>query len=85
MIYGDLTHEVSYTTISLNHILLACGFRDVQFQEHGPKPTSLKSAARFVAWGVVRQVIKLIHFVETGGPSTGTYTRVMRAYAVKPI
>lgn len=85
VIYGDLTHEVTYTTVSLKHILLACGFGDFQFQEHCPQPTSLKGVARFVAWGVIRQVIKLIHFVETGGPSTGIYTRVMRAYAVKPI
>ena len=85
VIYGDLTHEVTYTTVSLKHILLACGFGDVQFQEHRPQPTSLKGVARFVVWGVIRQVIKLIHLVETGGSSTGIYTRVMRAYAVKPI
>jgi SAM-dependent methyltransferase len=83
IVYGDLTHEVTYTSVSLKHILLACSFRDVQFQEHGPQPTSLKGIVRFVIWGVIRQVIKLIHFVETGGPSTKFYTRVIRAYAVK--
>ncbi|MEH2464007.1 class I SAM-dependent methyltransferase [Nostoc sp.] len=82
-IYGDLTHEVTYTSVSLKHILLVCGFGDVKFQEHGPQPTSLKGVARFGIWGVIRQIIKLIHFIETGGPSTEIYTRVMRAYAVK--
>ncbi|OYE02380.1 class I SAM-dependent methyltransferase [Nostoc sp. 'Peltigera membranacea cyanobiont' 232] len=83
VVYGDLTHEVTYTSVSLKHILLACSFGHVQFQEHGPQPTSLKGVVRFGIWGVIRQIIKLIHFVETGGISTGIYTRVMRAYAVK--
>ena len=83
IIHGDLTHEVTYTSTSLKHILLACGFGDIQFQEHCPQPTSLKGIIRFGLWGLIRQAIKLIHFIETGGPSTGIYTRVMRAYAVK--
>lgn len=82
-IYGDLTHEVTYTTISLKHILLTCGFSNVQFQEHGPQPTSFKGVIRYIIWGMLRQILRLIHLVETGGISTGIYTRVMQATAVK--
>jgi len=82
-VYGDFTHEVTYTKVSLKHVLLASGFNQVEFQEHGPQPTSLKGIIRYIIWGLLRQVIKLIHYVETGGSSTGIYTRVMRATAVK--
>ncbi|MBR8833974.1 MAG: class I SAM-dependent methyltransferase [Stigonema ocellatum SAG 48.90 = DSM 106950] len=83
IVYGDLTHEVTYTTVSLKHILFACGFSEPQFQEHGPQPTSLKGVIRYGIWGILRQIIRLIHLVETGGPSTEVYTRVMRATVVK--
>lgn len=82
-VYGDFTHEVTYTKVSLKHVLLVSRFNQVEFQEHGPQPTSLKGLIRYVIWNILRQIIKLINFVETGGPSTGIYTRVMRATAVK--
>lgn len=83
VVHGDLTHEVTYTTVSLRHLLLTCGFQDIQFQEHDPQPTSLKGLIRCGLWSMIRQVIKGIHLIETGGPSTQIYTRVMRATAVK--
>lgn len=82
--YSDLTHEINYTAFSLHHLLLNCGFGEVKFQEHGPEPTSFKGIIRYSIWKVLRQILRFIHFVETGGPSTGIYTRVMRATAVKP-
>jgi SAM-dependent methyltransferase len=83
VVHGDLTHEVTYTTVSLRHLLLASGFQDIQFQEHAPQPTSLKGLVRCGLWSLIRQLIKGIHLIETGGPSTQVYTRVMRATVVK--
>lgn len=83
VIHGDFTHEVTYTTVSLKHVLLSCGFEDIEFQEHSPQPTSLKGKIRSGIWAVMRQIIRIFHIVETGGPSTGVYARVMRATAVK--
>lgn len=83
VIYGDFTHEVTYTTVSLRHVLISCGFESIEFQEHGPQPTSLKGAIRCFLWSGLRQAIRGFHLIETGGESTGVYTRVMRAVAVK--
>lgn len=83
VIYGDFTHEVTYTAVSLKHILLASGFSEAQFQEHRPQPTSLKGVIRYIIWDLLRQIIRVINLIETGGSSTGIYTRVMRAKAMK--
>ena len=83
IIYGDLTHEVTYTASSLRHLLSACGFNEVQFKEFGPQATSWKGAIRFILWQPIRQLIRFINIVEAGGPSTGIYTRVMAATAIK--
>jgi len=83
IIHGDFTHEVTYTTVSLAHVLRTCGFQEIQFQEHAPQPTSLKGIVRSLIWKSVRIVLRCLHMVESGGPSTGIYTRVMRATAVK--
>ncbi|MBF0289928.1 MAG: class I SAM-dependent methyltransferase [SAR324 cluster bacterium] len=82
IIFGDLTHEVTYTTVSLQHILISCGFKDIVFQEHGPQPTSLKGIVRYGLWKFLKIILRSIHLIETGGQSTGIYTRVMRATAV---
>jgi 2-polyprenyl-3-methyl-5-hydroxy-6-metoxy-1,4-benzoquinol methylase len=84
VIYGDFTHEVIYTTVSLRHVLISTGFSDIEFQEHCPQLTSVKGIIRSLIWSGLRQLIRLIHLVETGGPSTTIYTRVMRATALKP-
>jgi 2-polyprenyl-3-methyl-5-hydroxy-6-metoxy-1,4-benzoquinol methylase len=83
IIHGDFTHEVAYTTVSLEHLLRTCGFGQIRFQEHSPQPTSAKGFVRSLLWSAMRVTIRLIHVVETGGPSTGIYTRVMRVIAVK--
>jgi len=84
VIYGDFTHEATYTAVSLRHVLITCGFGDTEFQEHSPQPTSIRGMIRSVIWSGIRQLIRALHFVETGGPSTEVYTRVMRATAMKP-
>jgi 2-polyprenyl-3-methyl-5-hydroxy-6-metoxy-1,4-benzoquinol methylase len=83
IIHGDFTHEVTYTSDSLKHVLLVSGFSDIEYQESGPLPNSMKGIIRYVLWKSISQIIKFVHIVETGGPSTGIYTRVMRATAVK--
>ncbi|MFH1066826.1 MAG: class I SAM-dependent methyltransferase [bacterium] len=81
--FGDMTHETTYTAVSLRHLLLTCGFEHIQFQEHGPQSTSLWGCVRWALWQMIRQVLKCVHRVETGGVSTGIYTRVMRVTATR--
>jgi SAM-dependent methyltransferase len=81
--WSDLTHETQYTAISLRHLLEACGFRDCEFQEHGPTPLSVFGIGRTVLWKLLRMGIKTVHYVETGTGSTGIYTRTFRCRSTK--
>lgn len=78
---SDATHEALYTAISLRHMLEACGFDDCEFMECGPVPLSFFGVVRYGLWRLVRTVIKGIHYIETGAPSTGVYTRNFRVRA----
>lgn len=80
---ADVTHETLYTRGSLSHMLAIGGFVLVQVDEHSPEPTDLRSAIRWAGWKIMRGVIQLGHRIETGGGSSGVYTRVMRALARK--
>jgi SAM-dependent methyltransferase len=83
VVWSDLTHETTYTAISLRHLLEASGFSDLTFQERGPTPLSAFGLARTVLWRLLRTGIRAAHYIETGKPSTGVYTRVFACRAVK--
>jgi SAM-dependent methyltransferase len=80
---ADVTHETLYTRGSLGHILAIGGFGLVQVEEHSPEPSDFRSMVRWAGWKVVRGIIRFAHQIETGGGSSGVYTRVMRALARK--
>jgi SAM-dependent methyltransferase len=80
---GDVTHETLYTRGSLRHMLAIGGFSLVDVDEHSPDPVDFRSAVRWVVWHCLRSAIALCHLIETGGVSSGVYTRVMRAVASK--
>lgn len=81
---SDLTHETLYTAVSLRHLLQACGFAHIDFQEHGPVPSGARGSIRWMAWRAIRTAVQAIHDVETGTPSTGVYTRTFRCRTVRP-
>ena len=80
---GDITHESLYTKGSLAHLLAIGGFDLAAVQEHAPHPGDLRSTIRWAGWRLLRCGIRLFHRFETGGVSSGIYTRVMRAVARK--
>jgi len=80
---GDITHEALYTRGSLGHILAIGGFELLALDEHSAEPVDFRSAVRWLAWRCLRSGIAFCHRVETGGVSTGVYSRVMRAVARK--
>ncbi len=80
---GDITHEALYTKGSLAHLLAIGGFELVAAEEHSPEPVDLRSAFRWLGWQWLRFGIRLCHRFETGGVSSGIYTRVMRVCARK--
>jgi len=80
---ADLTHETLYKAGSLGHMLALGWFDLVAVDEHSAEPVDLRSAVRWAGWGILRRLIGLCHRMETGGVSSGIYTRVMRALAIK--
>lgn len=80
---GDVTHEALYTKGSLGHLLAMGGFELAGVDEHSPEPVDVRSAVRWLGWICLRGVIRFCHRMETGGISSGVYTRVIRAVARK--
>jgi len=80
---ADITHETLYTRGSLGHMLAIGGFELLAVDEHSPEPVDFSSGLRWLGWTLMRAGLVLCHRVETGGRSSGAYTRVIRAVARK--
>jgi len=64
--YGDFTHELAFTRVSLSALLKSCGFGSVQCFEDVPTLHGLKSAVRYILWRILRLPLRLWIMVETG-------------------
>jgi 2-polyprenyl-3-methyl-5-hydroxy-6-metoxy-1,4-benzoquinol methylase len=64
--YGDITHELAFTRVSLAQLLRASGFASVICFEDRPVPHGVKSAARAMLWACIRVGLLLYIAVETG-------------------
>lgn len=64
--YGDFTHELAFTRISLGQLLLSSGFSGVRCFEDTPVVHGAKSALRWVLWKVFRGLLRLYVAAETG-------------------
>lgn len=74
--YGDFTHEVHFAPTGLQRLLNLCHFCNIEIRETGPVIHDLVSAMRYVAWQLVRLLIKAWNLIETGDCGTGVFTRV---------
>lgn len=81
---SDPTHECLFTSTAYRHVLFASGFEVLGFKERCPRPVGAKGIARALLWKCMRNLIKAAHYIETGAPSTGIYSRVFACCAVKP-
>lgn len=66
MLFGDFTHEMSFTCTSINQILLSSGFTDICCVEDQPIAHGVKSGIRLFFWKVIRSVLRFYIAVETG-------------------
>lgn len=64
--YGDLTHEMAFTCVSISQLLRSSGFTRVICQEDTPVPHGLKSLARYILWKMIRGGLRLYIAAETG-------------------
>jgi cyclopropane fatty-acyl-phospholipid synthase-like methyltransferase len=72
--YGDYTHEMAYTSSSINQIILNTGFKGSYCFSAGPVPTGVVSSLRFVLWKCKELQLRFWKGVETGNPS-GIFTQ----------
>lgn len=84
--YGDFTHEVAFTPVSLGSLLRLTGFEEIESRELGPLPPryGARAAGRYLAWRGLRSLLKAWNLVETGSPGSGVYTRVFMMAALRP-
>uniref|UniRef100_A0A7C3V3Y7 Class I SAM-dependent methyltransferase n=1 Tax=Desulfobacca acetoxidans TaxID=60893 RepID=A0A7C3V3Y7_9BACT len=81
--FGDFTHEWIPTPKTLAELLDRTGLADFAARECGPQVHGLTSAVRFLLWQVLKGAVLLYNLVETGHRSSGIFTRVFLATAVK--
>lgn len=81
--YGDITHEVIFTPMSITSTLMMAGFSSVAVREVAPVPSSILSRGRWIAWKCIHALCALWNLVETGGTVGGIYTRNMLVKAEK--
>jgi len=79
--YGDLTHLTGFTETSIRQLLKLAGFSRVEVREAGPGFWSVKSAIRYLGWGMLKIPLRLWHLLEGGNPGPSVLTRVMLARA----
>ena len=69
VIYGDLTHLTILGEDSLRHLLQYHGFGNIQFYETSPIPNDIEGKFRFVAWQIIRAIIRLCRQIEAKNTS----------------
>jgi len=70
--YGDFTHEIVFTRISISQLLLSTGFRNVQSIEDEPIIHGVISIFRWFFWIIIRNLMRLYIAIETGYPGKDT-------------
>lgn len=82
--YGDFTHELAFTRISLDQLLRASGYAQVDCFEDRPVPHGLKSLTRASLWTVFRAGLLLYIAAETGAFDRKTvFSQNLLAVAIK--
>lgn len=66
VLYGDFTHELAFTSVSITQLLSASGFSKIRCYEDTPVPHGLKSTIRCGIWWVIRWILRFYLAVETG-------------------
>lgn len=80
--YGDLTHELAFTPMTVHQVFSTVGFTKVDCLEDKPVVHGMKSFVRRLIWDVGTLVPKLVLAAETGQTSL-TLSQNMLVVAVK--
>jgi SAM-dependent methyltransferase len=84
MRYWDYLAGGAFTRASIGQVLRACGFREVRCFEDVPAVHGPASAARWLAWKLVRAVARFILAAETGeGGGAAIFSQCLLAVGLK--
>lgn len=64
--YGDFTHELAFTSQSIEQVLRAVGFSEINIFPQRPVIHGLKSFIRYFLWYIFELLLKLYLLVENG-------------------
>jgi 2-polyprenyl-3-methyl-5-hydroxy-6-metoxy-1,4-benzoquinol methylase len=64
--YGDLTHQLAFTSESIRQLILAIGFANVRCHEDIPAVHGVKSLVRRLFWSFVRTGFRICLSIESG-------------------
>jgi SAM-dependent methyltransferase len=62
--YADLTHELSFTPLSVHQLCGVVGLRVINVFENGPVPHGIPSALRWLVWQCIRGVLWIARMAE---------------------
>ncbi len=83
MAFGDFTHEVGFTPVSIAQVLRTAGFDMVGIFPCKPVVHGLASGLRWLAWKILSVFVKLYLMAETGLFEGEVHTQVMYAVGRK--
>jgi len=73
--YGDITHEVCFTSAALADVLRSNGYQVISSWEDGPTLGTVKQSLRWLACNIVRGIIGQASAAESGAWGDAIYTR----------
>lgn len=84
ILFGDFTHELAFTRVSIAQILYSSGFSQVSSYEDEPVPHGAKSAVRWLLWKMLRSILRFCLAVETGDLGRGAvFSQNLLTVAIK--
>ncbi len=64
--FGDITHRTVFTRRSIEQLLRVARFKEIVLEEDTPAVHGLVSGGRWLAWKVVRTMVRVAYVAETG-------------------
>jgi hypothetical protein len=82
--YADLTHELSFTPISVNQLCSITGLELTAIIENGPIRHGLPSTIRWLVWQLIRRLLMIARLAEGADRSWPVFTQDLLFVADRP-
>jgi cyclopropane fatty-acyl-phospholipid synthase-like methyltransferase len=82
--FGDFTHELAFTKRSIQQVLLASNFKNIEvFSVEPVRSHSFFSLIRFYVWKILKLILRIYLIIETGSASRDVLSQNLIAKAKK--